>query len=441
VSDPGDTPKHTRPDPPAAADRSADPADPYLRAGHALSAAGVRWLRLRERDGTEDDLLVHRDDLPTARVALAGAGFHEVRHPGHGSHRALYAYDEPNGSWPKLDIVTSLDFGRWQEWRTTLADGVLERREPRPDGPRPAPDDAFWTLLLHDLLDRPGTGPRHVDRLRELAGSARRDGPMGRAVEVRMPRSWSTERASAAAAAGDAPALAGLGRAMGSAWTRGAPLATRRRRLVAKVLRRLDAADPPLVRRGRTVALLGPDGAGKSSVSERLAAGGPLPVRRVYLGLYGGSRRSAPGGTTTGRSRRRIPGLGTLRRLAAMWRGWLSGAWNVRRGRLVVFDRHPYDARLGDGGRGPGRLRRAILGRSLPRPDVVIVLDAPADLLVARKAEHPVERIEDQRQRYLALARDLPATAVVDVSGPLEGVARRITAIAWGTLDARKGGR
>jgi thymidylate kinase len=124
-----------------------------------------------------------------------------------------------------------------------------------------------------------------------------------------------------------------------------------------------------------------------------------------------------------------------------MWRGWLSGAWNVRRGRLVVFDRHPYDARLGDGGRGPGRLRRAILGRSLPRPDVVIVLDAPADLLVARKAEHPVERIEDQRQRYLALARDLPATAVVDVSRPLEGVARRITAIAWGTLDARKGGR
>jgi hypothetical protein len=339
--------------------------------------------------------------------------------------------------------VTSLDFGRWQEWRTTLAEGVLERRVRATDGPRPGPDDAFWTLLLHDLLDRPGFAPRHGERLRELARQARRDGPLGRFVEVLMPRSWSTERAVAAASDGDVGGLTALGRALGAGWTRRAPLGTRVRRSVARIVRRLDAADPPFVRRGVTVALLGPDGAGKSSLSERVGAGGPLPVRRVYLGLYGGPRRS-PGtgpGAATERARRRIPGLGTVRRLAAMWRGWLVGAVAVRRGRVVVFDRHPYDARLADGAVGLGRVRRAILGRSLPSPDVVIVLDAPAELLVGRKAEHPVERIEAQRQRYLGLARDLPATAVVDVSGPLPDVARRVTAIAWGTLVGRGGGR
>jgi thymidylate kinase len=266
---------------------------------------------------------------------------------------------------------------------------------------------------------------------------------MGRFVEARMPRSWSTQRAIAAAADGDVDGLSQLGRALSAAWARRAPLGTRWRRSVTRVWRRLDAMDPPYVRRGLTVALLGPDGAGKSSLSERLGAAGPLRARRVYLGLYGGSRRSSPGGArdATGRARRRIPGLGTIRRLAAMWRGWLVGAVAVRRGRLVVFDRHPYDARLADGAEGLGRVRRAVLGRSLPAPDVVFVLDAPAELLVSRKAEHPVERIEAQRRRYLDLARDLPATAVVDVSGPLQGVERRITAIAWGTLVDRGGGR
>jgi len=437
VNDPTDQ------DSPIDAEDRTDIPEPFARAGQALDDAGIRWVRLRDRGGgTEDDLLILPADLAAARAVLGGAGFHEVRHPGRGSHRAFFGYDEATDGWPKLDVVTRLDFGRWQEWPTGLAEGVVARRERGPDGPRPASDDAFWTLLLHELLDRPGAMPRRADRLRELAASALPDGPGSHVVAGVLPSGWSTDRVIATAAAGDPDALRGLGRALAAGWTRRAPMATRRRRLVARLRRRMDAADPPFIRRGLTVALLGPDGAGKSSLSERLGAGGPLRVRRVYLGLYGGSRRTARGASGARPAGRfRLPGLGTVRRVAAMWRGWLVGAVGVRRGRLVVFDRHPYDARLADGGRGPRRIRRAILGHALPAPDVVIVLDAPAELLFARKPEHPVERIEDQRRRYLALARDLPATAVVDVSGPLDEIARRITAIVWGALAAQGGGR
>jgi len=112
-----------------------------------------------------------------------------------------------------------------------------------------------------------------------------------------------------------------------------------------------------------------------------------------------------------------------------MWGGWSRGWVHARRGHLVLFDRHPFDARLADASRGKARVRRVVLGHLLPAPDATVVLDAPASLLVARKAEHPVEQIEQQRQRYLQLAARLPRATVVDVSGPLGGVATRVSAV------------
>ena len=72
-----------------------------------------------------------------------------------------------------------------------------------------------------------------------------------------------------------------------------------------------------------------------------------------------------------------------------------------------------------------------ILGHALPAPDLVVVLDAPAALLQARKPEHPIERVETQRAAYHALAARLPRAVEIDVSPRLEDVARMVTAAAW----------
>ena len=408
--------------------------DPFEAAARGLDAADVRWCRLRDRDGgQEDDILVNRADLSTARTALGHAGWREHRHLGHGTHRSFYTFDPEGDRWLKIDTVTALDFGRWQEWRPQLAAGCLARSAAGANGRTLAPDDAFWALLFHELLDRPGTAPRRAERLRQLAAGARDDGPGAEAIRPFLPRAWSPATVIVAAAEGDVDRLAGLGRSLSGRIAR-RPSAIARR-VVGRGLRWLDHRDPPFLRAGRTVALLGPDGAGKSALVDLVGRGGPMPIRSVYLGLYGGSRARLRA--------RGLPGLGLARRLTAIWRGWLIGWWHAQRGRLVVFDRHPYDARLADPNAGSllGRLRRAILGHALPAPDVVIVLDAPAEVLFARKPEHSLERIEDQRRRYLSLAGHLERAYVVDASAPLDEVARGVTSIAWKGHDPRPGGR
>jgi len=403
--------------------------DLFARLGIALDDAAVTWCRLRERgDDDEDDLLIWPGDMDQAGRVISSVGFREIRHLGHGSHRAFFGYDPRTDRWPKVDVVTTIDYGRLQEWRTGLATGCLARRERDSDGWRLADDDAFWTLLLHDTLDRPHDPFRRVDRLRELAGGAQADGTGAQiATEIAGPR-WTAARIVDVTSGDDPADRTALAGALGRGLERGRAGEVLRRRMAGRILRRLDHLDPPFLRSGLTVALLGPDGAGKSSLSMRIGEGGPMERRSVYLGLYGGARGRPRAG-------RHVPGLGLARRIAAMWRGWVIGWWHKRRGRMVIFDRHPLDARLPDGRSRLGSFRRAILGHILPKPDVVLVLDAPAALLYERKPEHTLERIEAQRTAYRTLARRVRGAIEIDVSRPLEDVARTVTAAVWDRVD------
>jgi thymidylate kinase len=406
------------------ADRSFD-RPTFVAATQALDAAGVPWVRLRPRhEGTEDDLLVAAVALDLARAALAGAGFVFVPKLGRGSHRAFHAVDPESGTWLKIDIVTRIDFGRYAEVRTDLAAGFLARRRRDGDGWTLDPDDGFWSLLFHELLDKAAPVAARADDVAALAAHADATGPGARVATTTLSAGAGAQAMIDWAAARDIDALLRAGHRIRRRRTPGQAM----RRLLNGLLRRLDRLEPPFVRRGLSIALLGPDGAGKSTLSHSVAVSGPLPVRSVYLGLYGGSR---------GRRRARLPGLGLLGRLTRMWRGWAVGALHVARGRIVIFDRHPYDARLRVVGAGRPSVGRRIQAHSLPAPDLVILLDAPAELLYARKPEHPLERLAAQRAAYLELARTLRRAEVVDVGGPVEGVARTVTAIAWRRLSER----
>jgi thymidylate kinase len=76
-------------------------------------------------------------------------------------------------------------------------------------------------------------------------------------------------------------------------------------------------------------------------------------------------------------------------------------------------------------------LRRAILAHACPAPDLSVVLDAPADVLYARKPEHSPALLEEQRQCYRSLQRRVPRVVIVDATLPLADVRRTVMALVW----------
>jgi thymidylate kinase len=108
-----------------------------------------------------------------------------------------------------------------------------------------------------------------------------------------------------------------------------------------------------------------------------------------------------------------------LRQLMATAYSW--------RGHIVVFDRHfladYYHADVLGTNHAPlRRFHGWMLARGYPKPDLTILLDAPAERLYARKPEATVAWLERRRRQYLELADVLPDFAVLDADRPIDSV-------------------
>lgn len=218
----------------------------------------------------------------------------------------------------------------------------------------------------------------------------------------------------------------------------------------------------------RTVALVGADGAGKSTITRMLEQEPlPFPVKRVYMGMNlessslmlpttrlllaarhaRGSSSEQTAGTHPPDSR---PGRNwTLHtKDAARLTVWMFEEWlrqlvataYAQRGYLVVFDRHFYaDYYHSAIGGDPDALRRLhgwTLKHAYPKPDLMICLDAPGEVLFARKHEFSAAWLEERRNQYLGLADVVKDFVVVDANRPLPAVFTDVVE----TIRARRNG-
>jgi thymidylate kinase len=67
----------------------------------------------------------------------------------------------------------------------------------------------------------------------------------------------------------------------------------------------------------------------------------------------------------------------------------------------------------------------------------VIYLDAPAEVLFARKGESSLEVLEWRRQKYMQLREKVKHFSVVDASQPTHGVAQEVTALITAFYEDR----
>jgi ADP-heptose:LPS heptosyltransferase/O-antigen/teichoic acid export membrane protein/thymidylate kinase len=389
----------------------------------AFSRENIRWLLMRgehELASPEGDvdLLIDPHDMPRARAILESRRFLSWPTLGRGTHHFFVGYDPASPTWVKLDIVTELTFGPYLSLKSYAAAGVLARRRRLDPLFVPSQDDAFWMLLLHCALDKGRFAPHRAARLAELAAGARTDSPLARQVALSCPAGWDPARLVASAARGDWPELTRLAPVLRAGFQRREPVATRGRAVGNRVLQALEI---PMIRLGRpgvTVALLGPDGAGKSFLATEITRSFYVPVRVVYMGLWKSGPRSAGAKGQSPAMRLAGQGLAIAGRLPKAWSRYLLGQYHRALGRVVIYDRYTYDALVA--ARQPGgwvkRTYMWVLGHGCPAPDLTLVLDAPGAVMYARKGENSPEELEVQRQGLLALCDLAPRAQVVDVT-------------------------
>jgi len=402
--------------------------------GRQLELHGVRWALLRPSDPRSDDLdmLVAADDVDFASLIFADGGFVGRFAAGRGSHSFFLRWEPGSAAarWVQLDTVKELSFGPLFAIRTPLAEPCLHRSWLSHGVRRLRPEDEFWILVLHCLLDKRAFAARHRVRLQTLARVALRDGPAGRFVGEALPRGWTSAALVDAVKEGEWDTLARLGRRLAFRLALRKPLLTVGR-LTAGVLGRLaERTLMPFFGRGIALALLGVDGAGKSTIASRVAASCPLPVRSVHMALWSDDESS--------QLTRRAATI-ALRPLRAFG-CWSVGFGHRLLGRTVIFDRYVFDAHLPP---SPphARLKRlylAALARACPAPDEVVLLDIPGRLAAERKDEDGTT-LESQRRAYAALAARLPGVIVVDAAQPVASVEAAVNELLWRMLARRRG--
>lgn len=411
----------------------------------ALDAADVQWCLLRGEANLADpagdvDLLVAPSQVATMEAALAPLAVVPVEQWGGGVHRFLHGYHPASDRWIELDVEPELAFGPHASFlvnwtlpvlRTNVAAGCLARRRRSGDAWVLDPDDGFWALLLHCVVDKGDVAERHRGHLVELAAEASADGAFGRLVTGCCPPGWDAPRIIEAAAAGDWESLVEVGVQLPRRSTATHPLATRAGGLGRGVARL--AATAWRMRRGRgfSVALLGPDGAGKSTLSSGIVKNFGIPATLVYMGLWQGEEGQ----------RRSVlrAGMAAANRPVKVWRRYLLSRYHEARGRLVVFDRHVYDALLPP--EPPlvwaKRLFFGFLAHCAPGPDLVLVLDLPSGVTIQRRPEEKPEHLEALRSRYLELAERLPQAQLMPADGTPDEVRIDATDRIWRAFAAR----
>ena len=369
---------------------------------------------LPDEPQSDIDFMVSTEDfetLPGVMAAVAKrSNLQVVQFLKHETSAGFYVLARLEGSCVTLlQADSAADFRRHRRvW--LRADDVLGRRRKHPRGFWiPAPADAFIYYLVK-RLDKQSLLPDHGDYLSRLY----REDPAG--CDLWLARFWPRDAAlrlsQAASACKWSEVIDQTGQFAAALIDH--PKVHQDAGSSSKEL--LRCASRVLHPTGLMVACLGPDGAGKSSVT----AGIQSTLRQCFRStnsfhlrpnvLRGAAASRQPTTQPHGKPARSY--CASIAKFVFLLSDYWLGYWvRVRpllvRSSLVVFDRY-FDDVIAD----PQRFRVRRLTRlagfvsgMIPAPDIVLVLDARPETIHSRKQELDVSEIGRQREAYLAIAQ------------------------------------
>jgi thymidylate kinase len=122
---------------------------------------------------------------------------------------------------------------------------------------------------------------------------------------------------------------------------------------------------------------------------------------------------------------------------------WFANLFQERKETLLICDRYYHDLLV-----DPQRYRYGgplwaarLVGKLMPRPNLWVLLDAPAEVLQARKQEVSPEETARQRQAYLVFVRKQRKHVIVDASQSLDRVIADVEDAITGVMTEDEGKR
>lgn len=472
---------------------------------HELWTSGVRYCHWKSNDmlvrsvrGENDlDLLIHRRDAQRFARVLTRLGFRHAVAPGGREHPGVshhYALDPTSGRFVHIHAHFMLVLGddTTKNYRLPIERAYLASTRYADVLPTPAPEFELAVFVVRMMLKHAtwdayavGNGALGSNERRELTwlvqhadlDSTRRvvaEHIAGLGIEL-----WD-QCLTDLLTGGTTPGRLVLGRRVLRAlrphgrrpWPADLTLRVVRRGTWGGrhyVLRK--PVRKRLARTGATVAIVGGDGAGKSTAVAGVAdwLGGPLLVRQTHLGKPRPSLTTllVKGPMYVARSAGMLPGTNAVvdPRTATLsdfpgnaWALWhlLTARDRLReyhalrrvadRGGIVVSDRWPLpQITLMDGPRttwllrqdGVGRVTRALasreaaLYRQIAPPDVLVVLRIDPEIAVARRSDEESGYVRARNTEVRDADWTGTGAVVVDASMPAEQVLAEVRQAIW----------
>ena len=431
------------------------PHEPFIRGVFdSWRRLGIRFVVLRNYEGLpttfrhDIDVLVERSAMVVAESALLDTardrGFRLLNRVD--MTVAAFLFDHPDGGDIRFDLSWRLD---WHGIPFFSEESVLSESRPHGGFRVPSRSQEALIKLLQGLL----YGGQVRDRYREEIAAVAREAPLAE-LSSHYGHTVSAQLLD----------LAGRG-----CWEEVEALAPRLRsslaarrlirhplntglRLLLDVGRRFRRLRR---RTGMTVAFLGPDGAGKSSVIEALQERFSDVYRRQIVLHWKPAlvKRGTSSGPVTDphgkapRGRLLSTAYFGFHVLEYAIGGFLFILWPTARNHLVVLDRYYHDFYV-DRRRfrlnvpdGMVRLGHACI----PEPDLVFCLVSPADVLLERKAEVSLEEADRQVEGYRRIASEGHNRHLIQTARPLEEVVDdvedRLRCFLGERMRGRAGGR